>query len=170
MPQLVFEFRAPEIGPVVEAITRLVPACPTVNAVADFSLRYEPTQEDLNWAARQLSEGQASSFVLHPQDGGIRYAMLHGPGVGGEERPGYMGTVEYTRSDYSHIWSALLKAEGLCMVCLGDEEGVEFTAEQLTAETFLWDDFFLVIGAVRRHRGGDWIPKHGPIYFPSAGE
>jgi hypothetical protein len=35
------------------------------------------------------------------------------------------------------------------------------------AETFPWDDFFLVIGAVGS-RVGDWILKHGPGYLLQA--
>jgi hypothetical protein len=58
--------------------------------------------------------------------------------------------------------------DGLRIVCLGSEEGVEFTGDQLVAETFPWDDFFLVIGAVRS-RVGERILKHGPNYFPSVG-
>lgn len=170
MPQLVFEFWSQEIEPVVEAITRVLEGCPTENSVAaGLSLQYEPTRQGLDWAAQQVSAGQVSSFVLHPQNGGVRYAMLNGPGIGGDKLPGYMGTIEYTLADYIRIWRRLLDVNGVRIVCLGHEEGVEFTGDQLAAETFPWDDFFLVIGAVRSGVG-DWILKHGPSYFPSVGE
>src|SRR5947209_17186148 len=48
--------------------------------------------------------------------GGIRYALLNGPGIGGHKRPGYMGTIEYTLADYIHIWNELLQVNGLGMV------------------------------------------------------
>jgi hypothetical protein len=164
MPQLVFEFWSQEIQPVVEAIERVLDARPTRNAAATKSLQYEPTQHGLDWAAHQISAGQLSSFSLHPLNGGIRYALLNGPGIGGDKRPGYMGTIEYTLPDYIHIWNELLQVNGLGMVCLGHEEGLEFTDEQFTPEDFPWHDNVLVIGAVRSPIG-DWIQKPGRNYF-----
>jgi hypothetical protein len=114
------------------------------------------------------TSGRVSSFVLRPRNGGIRYAMLMGPDIGGEKLPGYMGTIEYTRGDYIQIWNRLLNVDGLQILCLANEEGVEFSVDQLVAETFPWDDFFLMLGAVRSHVG-DRIVKHGPSYFPSVG-
>jgi hypothetical protein len=169
MPQLVFEFWSQEIEPTVEAVSRVLDGCPTENEVADHFLQYEPTSQGLDWAAQKIGTGQVSSFVLRPRNGGIRYAMLNGPDMGGEKRPGYMGTIEYTQFNYAHIWTRLLKVEGLRIVCLGCEEGVEFTGDQLVTETFPWDDFFLVIGAVRSHLG-DWVLKCGPNFFPSVDE
>src|SRR2546429_8396786 len=89
MPQFVFEFWSQEIEPVVEAIVRVLDGHPTHNAAATESLQYEPTQHGLDWAAHQISAGQLSSFSLHPMKGGIRYALLNGPGIGGHKRPGY---------------------------------------------------------------------------------
>ncbi len=168
MPQLVFEFWSQEIGPTVEAIRRVLDGCPTENEAAAHSFQYEPTSQGLDWAAQMVATGQVSSFLLRPRNGGIRYAMLNGPDIAGEKRPGYMGTIEYTQGDYIHIWNHLLNVDGLRVVCLGCEEGVEFTGDQVAGETFPWDDSFLVIGAVRSHFG-DWILKNGPYYFPSAG-
>jgi hypothetical protein len=165
MRQLVFEFWSPQIEPIVEAIVRVLDGRPTENAAATKSLQYEATQHGLDWAANQISAGQLSSFSLHPLNDGIRYAVLNGPGIGGGKRPGYMGTIEYTRPDYIHIWTELLNVNGLRMVCLGQEEGVEFTDEQFTTEDFPWHDNFLVIGAVRSPIG-DWIQRSGPNYFP----
>jgi hypothetical protein len=166
MPQLVFEFWSQEIKPLVEAITLVLEGCQTENESATLSLQYEPTQQGLDWAAQQLSTGQISSFVLHPRNGCIRYAMLNGPGISDDKQPGYMGTIEYTEADYLPIWNRLLEVDGLRIVCLGHEEGVEFSGDQISAETFPWDDFFLVIGAVRSNEG-NWTLKHGPNYFPS---
>ena len=167
MPQLVFEFWSPEIEPVAEAIVRVLDGRPTENVAATNSLQYEPTQQGLDWAAQQISNDKLSSFALHPLNGGIRYALLHGPGIDGDKRPGFMGTIEYAHPDYIPIWTELLKINGLGMVCLGHEEGVEFTHEQFTPEVFPWHDLFLVIGAVRSSTG-DWIQKSGPNYFPPA--
>jgi hypothetical protein len=94
----------------------------------------------LDWGAQQVRAGRASSFVMRPRTGGIRYALLLGPGFGGDKRPGYMGTIEYTQNDYLHIWSGLLNVPGLPTVCLGCEEGGEFLKDQLVAESFPWDD------------------------------
>ena len=79
--------------------------------------------------------------------------------------PGCMGTIEYTRYNYLHIWDGLLDVDGLQIACLGSEEGIEFSVNQLTAETFPWQDRCLVIGAVRSPAG--WVLKRGPNYFPA---
>jgi hypothetical protein len=169
MAQLVFEFWSQEIEPVVEAIARILDGCPTDNNAASSSLElFEPTPKGLDGAAQQMRLGRFSYFTLHPRTGSIRYAMLVGPDPGGTKRPGYMGTIEYTRLDYIHIWDRLLDMDGLQILCLGHEEGVEFNVDQLVAETFPWDDFYLMIAAVRSHVG-DRIVKHGPRYFPSGG-
>ena len=84
MPQLVFEFWSPEIEPVAEAIVRVLDGRPTENVAATNSLQYEPTQQGLDWAAQQISNDKLSSFALHPLNGGIRYALLHGPGIDGD--------------------------------------------------------------------------------------
>ncbi len=168
MAQLVFEFWSQQIEPVVEAITRILDGCRTVNKAASSSLEFEPTQQGLDGAAQQMCLGRISCFVLYPQNGGIRYAMLGGPDPGGTKRPGHMGTIEYTRLDYIHIWDRLLDMDGLQVLCLGHEEGVEFSVDQLVAETFPWDASYLMIAAVRSHVG-DRMVKHGPSYFPSVG-
>jgi hypothetical protein len=163
MPQLVFEFWSQDADRVVAAIMGILDGCPTENAAAVRSLEYEPTQHGLDWAAQQFSIGKLTSFSLHPQNNDIRYALLNGPEIGGK-LPGFMGTIEYIGADYRHIWNKLLDVHGLRLVCLGLDEGVEFTGEQVTAETFPWNDPFLMVGAVRSH-AGDWVQKHGPSFF-----
>jgi hypothetical protein len=169
MPQLVFEFWSQEIEPVVEAIKLILDGHPTENHAAPHSLHYEPVQQGLDWAAQQVYAGHIASFVARPKSGGIRYAMLNGPNIGSDKRPGYMGTIEYTQGDYTNIWNRLLDVDGLKMVCIGSEEGVEFSRDQPPDETFPWDDSFLVIGAVRG-RVGEWTIKQGPNYFPALAE
>jgi hypothetical protein len=168
MAQLVFEFWSQEVEPVVEAITRVLDGCPTDNKAARSSIEFEPTQQGLDWGVQQIRDGRVSYFLLYPRSGGIRYAMLMGPELSDKKRPGYMGTIEYTRLDYIHIWDRLLDMNGLQILCLGHEEGVEFSVDQLVAETFPWDDRFLMLATVRSI-AGDRIVKHGPSYFPSGG-
>jgi hypothetical protein len=169
MAQLVFEFWSPEIEPVVEAISRILDGCPTENGFDIASPKYQSTTRGLDWGAQQVRMGQIGNFLLRPQTGGIRLALLHGQREGGGNRPGYMGTIEYTHNDYIHIWNGLLNSDGMQIVCLGCEEGIEFSGNQLTVETFPWQDRFLVIGAVRSRPEG-LVLKRGPNYFPSVGD
>jgi hypothetical protein len=169
MAQLVFEFWSEEVEPIADAIKLVLDGCPTENRASPKYIHYEPTQQGIDWAVQELHSGRVGSFVLHPLSGSIRYAMLNGPDLHGDKRPGYLGVIEYTHGDYNHIWPRLLNVDGLRMVCLGYEEGVEFKENQFAVETFPWDDRFLVIGTVR-NRLGDWTVKHGPHYFLSGAE
>ncbi len=182
MAQLVFEFWSLEIEPVVDAINRILDGCPTKNGFDIASPKYQSTPKGLDWGAEQLRTGDIGNFLLEPRTGSIRYALLFGPQDGCQRtpldyvnmfswyksagtRPGYMGTIEYTRYNYLHIWDGLLDVDGVQIACLGSEEGIEFSVNQLTAETFPWQDRCLVIGAVRSPAG--WVLKRGPNYFPA---
>ena len=166
MPQLVFEVYSKEVAPVATAIVRVLEGYPTDNSAATTWLEYEPTPHGLDWAATQFGCGNLVSFVLHPRQGAIRYALLTGPMSDDASLFGYIGTIEYTRRDYDQIWAKILDVDGLQLVCLGFEEGVEFKAHQVTPEAFPWNDGCLVVGAVRT-QGGSWHVKRGPSFFPA---
>jgi hypothetical protein len=60
-----------------------------------------------------------------------------------------MGTIEIGVENWRFAWDLLLRQAGLTFVCVGAEEGVELGDEQVSAETFPWADYHLLVGAVR---------------------
>jgi hypothetical protein len=75
----------------------------------------------------------------------------------------YLGTIEYLGDDYKALWDLILSVPGLSFACLGFEEGVELDDSALSIETFPWDQWPLVIGALRGTSGlQQWTIRQGP--------
>lgn len=163
--QLVYEFGATEVDPVVDVIRRAL-------GVTRYSVYIQPTETDgyslthdsLATVATTLRDGQIASFSLHPDASDlIRYSLVTCPGFDGQPLSLYLGTIEYTGDDYKPLWELILNVPTLAVACIGFEEGVEIEDSMLSAETFPWDQWPLVIGAVRESSCAQpWIIKQGP--------
>ena len=93
----------------------------------------------------------------------IRYALVTCPYFAGQQRSSYMGTIEYLGDDYKTLWDLILTVPGLTFACLGFEEGVELDDSALNHETFPWDQWPLVVGALRDPSGlQQWMIRQGP--------
>jgi hypothetical protein len=163
--QLVFEFGSNKSLPVVETIRRVMKSQPyAIECLARGSDTYESTNDSLESAAGKLQRGEISAFSLRPlQERFIRYALVMSPSHGGEKRSFYLGTIEYLDGNYLPIWNIILDTPELTVAALGFEEGVELHDADLSEETFPWNQWPLVIGALR-HREGEsaWITGEGP--------
>jgi hypothetical protein len=163
--QLVFEFGAKEPLPVVEAIRRVIESQPyAIECVPKGSDTTQPTADTLISATARLERGEISSLTVRTlQKGPIRYALVLSPFLFGEDRSFYLGTIEYLEGNYAPIWDLILGTAGLTVAALGYEEGVDFGDANLSEETFPWDRWPLVIGALRYPSGtGTWITREGP--------
>jgi len=162
--QLVYEFGAGELEPVVTTIQHAFGRVPySVKCMRNDSDTYETTEDSLSSAALKLKEGLLASFSLHPSSGLIRYALVTCPHFAGQQRSAYMGTIEYLGDEYKALWDLILAVPGLSFACLGFEEGVELNDGVLGVETFPWDEWPLVIGALRDPSGfGQWMIRQGP--------
>ena len=162
--QLVYEFGAKELQPIMEAIRRALSDAPyAVKCLPNDSDTYSQTEDSLESAALKLQRGEIASFSLHPENGLVRYALVTCPFFDGQALSVYLGTVEYLGSDYKAIWNQVLGVPGLNVACLGFEEGVELNDSMLSAETFPWNEWPLVVGAIRDQRGHEaWQIKQGP--------
>ncbi|MGH9719987.1 MAG: hypothetical protein ACRD8O_07225 [Bryobacteraceae bacterium] len=162
--QLVYEFGATEIEPTVAAIQRALGSTQySVKCMPNDSGTYEPTEDSLSSATLKLKEGVLASFSLHPNDGPIRYALVTCPFFAGQQRSIYLGTLEYLGDDYQPLWNLILGVARLSMACLGFEEGVELEDNALSVETFPWNQWPLVIGALRDQSASQqWIVRQGP--------
>ena len=166
MAQLVFEFVSHDIDAVATAVKKVVGATPQGCQIAREFLDYEPCAS-FDDAIAVMRAGEAVSVSVRPAVENIRYALVNEPHFDGSKLAAWFGTIEYTSTDYAHIWDELLTVESLRVVCLGAEEGVDLDdVEHLCAAVFPWDDFCLVIGAVRDSTGA-WEIRRGSNYFPS---
>ena len=162
--QLVFEFGSDEARPVVEAIRRAVGRLSyAVKYLPNGSEDWIPSSEPLDSVAAWLERGEISAFSLHPKDGIIRYALALCPFFEGAQRSFHLGTIESTEKSYQPIWELILGTPGLKVACLGYEEGLELEDTQLTVETFPWNHWPLVVGALRDPLGSSsWTTREGP--------
>jgi hypothetical protein len=162
--QLVYEFGASEIEPIVAAIRRSMGSAQySIRCMPSDSDSYEPTEDSLSSVTAKLEEGALASFSLHPNTGLIRYALVTCPFFAGQQRSIYLGTIEYLGDDYKPLWNLILGVAGLSMACLGFEEGVELDDNALSVDTFPWNQWPLVIGALRDPCGlQQWTIRQGP--------
>src|ERR1700694_2227335 len=138
--QLVYEFGAKELKPIIAAIERALGSTQySVKCMPNDSDTYAPTEDSLSSAALKLTEGILTSFSLHPSNGLIRYALVTCPFFAGQQLSAYLGTIEYLGDDYKALWNLILSVPGLSVACLGFEEGVELDDDALSVETFPWD-------------------------------
>lgn len=163
--QLVIEFGSHQIDPIIDVIRRLVG-----NLLYTIDCRFaggdanEPTDDSLETAAAKVNSGEVVAFTLRPrQEVPIRYILVLSPSIDGANRSFYLGTIEYTQIDYAPIWKLVLDTPGLTVAAVGFEEGVELDDAALHIETFPWDEWPLVVGAVREHFShGSWTTREGP--------
>ena len=108
--QLVFEFVASDLRPIVQAIERVVGsvAC-IVSCVAKGSHTYVPSHDTLSSVAAKLATGEVSAFSLHPESGLIRYALALAPFFENEKLSLHFGTIEYVGDDYQDTWNVTIQ-------------------------------------------------------------
>ena len=162
--QLVYEFGAQKLDPVVQVIQLALGSVQySVQCMHMGSDSSEPTEDSFRSAALKLEDGTLSSFWLHPKDGLIRYAMVTCPFFAGEHLSVYFGTIESLDDDFKTLWDLILSVPELSFACLGFEEGVELEDCDLSDETFPWNEWPLVIGALPDQSGSrQWTIRHGP--------
>ena len=162
--QLVYEFGAKELEPIVATIHGALGSTHySVRCMPNDSDTYDLTEDSLSSAAVRLKEGVLASFSLHPSSGLIRYALVTCPFFAGQQRSSYLGTIEWLGDDCTALWNLILAARGLSVACIGFDEGVELDDNALSVETFPWNQWPLVIGALRDESGSQqWIIRPGP--------
>jgi hypothetical protein len=75
------------------------------------------------------------------------------PNFNGQDLAMWMGTIELTANDWRPYWDRLLQFDGLVFTCVGDEEGVELSDQELTVDSFPSDEWPLLVWRL--------APRHG---------
>lgn len=155
MAQFVIEFGATEIDPVFNAVLTLVenPSLLDVSLRSGGSVSIPATEGNLNEVHQQFVQGEITSATIRTGVTDIRYGLLLAPHFDGQDLSLWMGTIELTTDDWHPYWEKLLKLDGLVVVCTGEEEGVELTDGNLTVTSFPWEEWPLLIGALRDDTG-----------------
>jgi hypothetical protein len=170
MAQLVFEFGAENIDGVKDAIEIAVGnneyLVSITTATEVESLEYIDTHDDLKSATEKIEEGTFTSFVLSPKDSPISWAMLNAPYFLGDAMPLWYGAIEYKELEWEILFNHFLEVEELQFLSISMEECLELKAEDLKPETFPWDHWRLITGAVRNHSSttNNWVLKKGPAW------
>ena len=162
--QYVFTFAAESIDAILGAVQSAIGSTRyNLRKLSSDSDTFITSHDSLRLAAQDMTEGKLATIAVHPEGGSIRYALIASPLSSGRSLSRYLGTIEYTEPDYRPLWNMLLNVEGLSLVCLGFEEGVEISDEILRPASFPWNDWPLVIAAIKDlPSDSEWIIREGP--------
>lgn len=162
MAQFVVEFGAEQLRFVGTAIKSTVaePFRIWIDC-ADAAMCYSETAKTLDEVAVDLQAGSVASAIIRTSDPRIRYALITSPKIHVPPLGLWMGTIEIQVEDWSFVWDALVRQSGLRFVCVGLEEGVELSDDQISGETFPWHETGLLAAAVRDDTQADWIQRAG---------
>ena len=158
MAQYVFEFGGADLAAVADALTSWlgIPASIEVAKEQPGGPDYQPTSDGLPNVLDRLRTRALSSAILRSGKPDLRYGLILAPHFNGQPLSQWMGTLESTDSDWKPMWDTVLKNDRLQFASLGFEEGVDLTDDHLTVDTFPWNEWPMVIGALR-DADGKWI-------------
>lgn len=160
MSQYVIEFGAAELQSIGKAIETCLamPYGIFVDGI-DKKRCYARAATALDEVLKDLAAGTALSVTIRNNDHRIRYGLITSPQTHVPQLSLWMGTIEVGVEDWAFVWDLLLTQSELRFVCVGSEEGVELSDEQISVETFPWAEWPLLIGAVRSDKGSEWIVR-----------
>lgn len=160
MAQVVIEFGASSFGPIMDAMLSLIgtPTAIEIESLSGGGETCPATKDALEALARKFTAGQVGSATFRTESEGVRYGLIVPPRYSGQDLSMWMGTVELSTANWRQYWDALLQFEALAFVCVGNEEGVELTDDALTVASFPWDEWPMLVGALRAGGGcGGWV-------------
>lgn len=162
MAQVVIEFGSQTFGPVRDAMLSLIgtPIAIDTEFRSGGGETCSATEDVVEAIFRKLADGQIASATFRTKSEGVRYGLILQPRYNGQNLSMWMGTLELTTEDWRRYWDALLRFEALAFVCVGDEEGVELTDDDLTVSSFPWDEWPMLAGALRGGEGATgWVMR-----------
>ena len=123
---------------------------------------FELTSAPLEQVLVSIQVGVLANAILNFNAGPVRYLIIARPSTCGVNLSKYLCQIEYLDRNVWPLWEALLEIREAIVASLGFEEGVEWTDEMLSPESFPWAEWPLVIGAIRDESSGGWIVREGP--------
>ncbi len=162
MAQIVIEFGAPRLGPVMDAMFSLIgtPIAIETELLSGGAGTCPDAQDAFDFLSEKFTDGEIVAVTFRTGSEAVRYGLILRPRYGGQKLSSWLGTVELTTEDWRQYWDALLRFEALAFVCASDEEGVALTDCDLTLTSFPWDERQMLAGALRTGEGvTGWVIK-----------
>jgi hypothetical protein len=124
---------------------------------------YVPAAGDWDWTLRGLQQRTLAVASIRTSKPGIRSALVMAPNIFGGPLSQWMGSVDFTvpAQDWRRLWSTVLGQEGVVAASLSLDDGIELSDEQLSVDTFPWQESRLVIAGVRAANGA-WVTRENP--------
>ena len=161
MAQVVIEFGSPTLGPVLDAMLLLIeqPSVLEIELRSGGGMRSPATIASLEAIPQQFAAREIALVTFRTEIDKIRYGLILEPRFKGQDLTMWMGTIELTTTEWRPYWDRLLQFDGLAFVCVGDEEGVELSDQDLSVASFPWDEWPLLAAALRGSdaQGAEWV-------------
>src|SRR5262245_14022875 len=174
MVKIVFEFGAQSVQGVAHGIEIAIGSgrytISTTSAIEKTSLEYSDRQVTLREAIKDMEEGKITSFLLFPEAGPVSFAIICVPFFVGDPQPLWFGAIDHEGIEWKELVNRLLEVEELRFVTVSVEEGLDLEDKDLTINTFPWDHWRLIFGALRTSTStsDSWEVRKGPAYVQVA--
>jgi hypothetical protein len=122
---------------------------------------YEPASSDLDATLNGLKTGELAVVVLRTSQRGFRSVLFIAPNIFGGRLSQWMAAIEFSTENWRPIWEAALSERGLAVVCLTLDEALDVSDDNLSVQTFPWNESRLVAAALR-DATGDWVVRENP--------
>lgn len=122
---------------------------------------YEREAGDLELALDRLQTGELAVVVLRISQRGFRSALLMAPSIFGGRLSQWMAAIEFTAEDWRPIWDAALSERRASLVCLSIDDDLDLSDDEVSVQTFPWNESRLVAAAVRDAKG-EWVVHENP--------
>lgn len=161
----VLQVIADDLSGIIESVLPLV-GVPERIEVAPNELggpNYVPAAGDLDWTLHSLQDGTLAAASLRTSTSGIRSVLLMAPNPFGHGLSRWMGSIDFTTpaQHWRDLWSEVLSRGTLMAASLSLDDGIELSDDQLSVDTFPWEESRLVIAAVRAPNGA-WVTRENP--------
>jgi hypothetical protein len=123
------------------------------------SLEYSDTSDSVERVWSRLKDAEIVSVRLRPDTKSEAFAIIYSPQFNDHCHDYWYAAFECACGGRSPPLDPLLEPE-LDFVSISVEEGVELPQGRVTAATFPWEDWRLVVGAVRDEEG-EWVIREG---------
>lgn len=166
MPQLIFEV----FGDNAESVFRVIKFAV---ASADFNLKvlenekadslsYENSTEPIDTVLSQIASYKLASAIVYPKESNISYASIHIPNLYEDDINCWGAVIEINNINFDGFFIRLLNIEGLRIISISLEEGLELNAKSLTLNSFPWTQNNLIVAAILEDNF--WQVKLGNSY------
>jgi len=153
MTQIMVEVGCSSLGPVRRAIelalTDVGHKIEVLSTEATASLEYASVNVDLDAACSALQSGELSSIRLRSDGADVAWVLLFGPTFGSGRAEVWTAAIELRHHKYRPLFERLLKQDDLSVVIVSMEETLDLSPTTIGPSTFPWNDWRLIVAAVR---------------------